>query len=294
MPRLQRIRSSGLSQAAQAVARQLANTRLPIVSRRMLYGLIANLFEEREGLYLRGPQMSQAEYARIRKGLLAAQIMANDLDYGGQAFRVLAISDAPADEICCIVDPTCHVSYLSAMQRYGLTDRRPESLHISRPRPNPAHAKKSVDERLIPFPEAIKHPETVRGRKIALHEFSGHIQPITLRGTRTRIVSIGRCFVDMLLEPQRCGGMQHVLAVWEEHAARFKSEIIQEVDGLAMPAIKVKAGYILEERLGMQDEAFAHWQKLAETQTWGSLDADAPVNPLQDSRSQRWEIIINA
>ncbi len=260
----------------------------------MLYGLIANLFENREGLYLRGPQMSQAEYTRFRKALLAARIIANDPDYRGLAFRVLSVSDAPADEICCLVDPTCHVSYLSAMQRYGLTDRRPESLQISRPKPNPAHAKKSQEERLIPFPQAIKHPETVRGRKIALYEFSGQAQTITLRGTRTRIVSIGRCFVDMLLEPQRCGGMQHVLAVWGEHAARFKSEIIQEVESLGKAAIKVKAGYILEERMGLQDAAFTHWQKLASTQSWGSLDADAPVDPLQDIRSHRWEITINA
>lgn len=294
MPSPLKIRSSGLSRAAQAVAGQLANMGLPIVSRYMLYGLIANLFENREGLFLRGLQMSRAEYARIKNGLLAERILAEDSDYARLAFRVISVPDAPADEICCIVDPTCHVSYLSAMQRYGLTDRRPESLQIARPKPNAGHGKKNPDERLIPFPKAIKHPETVRGRKIALYEFSGQARSITLRGTRTRIVSIGRCFVDMLLEPQRCGGMQHVLVVWEEHAAGFKSEIIKEVDSLANAAIKVRAGYILEERLGLQDAVFTSWQKLATMQTWGRLDPDTPANPMRDSRSKRWEIIINA
>ncbi len=67
-----------------------------------------------------------------------------------------------------------------------------------------------------------------------------------------RVATVGQTFLDMVREPELCGGMVHVMAVWREHAGERHEEIIQAVDGSASAVARCRAGYILEERLGVE------------------------------------------
>ena len=66
------------------------------------------------------------DYNRLRLMLREANVIGTDRDYGRRGvIRVTAVSDLPAEDVICLVDPTYYVSHLSAMQRWGLTGRSP-------------------------------------------------------------------------------------------------------------------------------------------------------------------------
>ena len=97
--------------------------------------MIRRLYRESSGhtLYLRRATPQRDDYVRLKSLLQWAGVVRSDRDYRASGIRVLTISDLPAEDIICLVDPTCYLSHLSAMQRWGLTDRSPKALLLTRP-----------------------------------------------------------------------------------------------------------------------------------------------------------------
>jgi len=235
-----------------------------------------------------------------QRRLMMRRTIAPDTDFRSGVWRVVqSTRSGSAEEIACIADPFCYVSHLSAMQRYGLTDRSPESLHLSTPKRalwNSMRDEKMVadlgDERDIEHPALLRFgfKERIRRRPVTIHETSHPAEPVTVRGERTRITSIGRTFVDMLAEPSLCGGIHHVLDIWDNEAERWTNEIIAAVDAITAKIVKVRAGYILSERLDVDDKRIAAWQAFAQRGGSRKLDPDAPYAPIF---SERWMISLN-
>ncbi len=281
--------SKKLSRAGARVAALLQEIGKPILSQYELYHVIGRLYENPEGLYLRQKNIDRTEFDRIKANLRAANIIAKDADYGARAYRVNTVPDLPAEEICCLVDPSCYVSHLSALQRYGLTNRRPVKLTLSRPsNPGRKDKPKSTAEWLPP--QITSHPDMVRGRKIQLAQTSSPGATITLRGTSIRIATVGRCFRDMLSDPELCGGMAHVVSIWKQHAPTYLEEILREIDACDAAIVKVRAGFILEAELGIQDDTIQSWEKFA--QRGGSRRLD-PEKPYKAKHSEKWMLSIN-
>ncbi len=198
-----------------------------------------------------------------------------------------------------MVDPFCYVSHLSAMQRYGLTDRSPAALHITTParsRWNEMRDRKTALDlgamagTLHPPLLHVRFRENVRRRPVAIHESSHPAEPIAIRGEGTRITTIGRTFVDALSEPALCGGIRHVLDIWEGNGREWLDQIVEAVDAFDAKIVKVRAGYILSERLHIEDDRIAAWQRFAQRGGSRKLDADAPYAPRY---SERWMISLN-
>jgi len=227
-----------------------------------------------------------------------ARVIGTDLDYRAQAIRVLSISDLPAEDIVCLIDPTCYVSHLSAMQRWGLTDRSPKALALTRP------DRKTAAERLLAyrtevlgedgadsFPlSIIGHPSRVRGRAVRVRESKSAGSHLTIRGSDVRLATIGQTFLDMLQEPGLCGGMPHVLEAWEEHAETYLDEIVAAVDAAASGLVKSRAGYILEERLGLHHRGINRWKACG--QRGGSRKLD-PAEGFAPAFSETWMLSLN-
>ena len=67
--------------------------------------------------------------------LEARKALVMDSDFRSGVWRVTQSTRAgSAEEVACIADPFAYVSHLSAMQRYGLTDRSPQALHLTTPK----------------------------------------------------------------------------------------------------------------------------------------------------------------
>ena len=299
MPNFARARK--LTRAAAYLAGMLEENNKPVLSRLDFFLMVLTMYRESSGkkLYLRRDAPNADDVARLLSILNSSGATNSDRDYGSRAIRVLSVSDLPAEDIACLVDPTCYVSHLSAMQRWGLTDRTPKILALTRPDRETATAvlRAYVNESLgeieyNPYPLwLIRHPSRVRRRRISMYASSSAGEFTINRGTNIRISTIGQTFLDMLQNPVLCGGMSHVLEVWHEHASTFLEEIVSAIDQSAKALIKVRAGYILEERLGLNHPYIEKWTEFAQRGGSRKLDASHDYIPIY---SEKWMISLNA
>ena len=78
-----------------------------------------------------------------------------------------------------------------------------------------------------------------------------------------RVSTIGRTFLDMLRISELCGGISYVLDIFENHSENYLKLIINEIDQHGAPIDKVRAGYILDERLHIKFDELNEWVKEA-------------------------------
>lgn len=289
-----------LTHAGSHLADLLKDNGKPVLSQFDFFRFVWRMYRESsgKGLYLRSDTPGQSEYVRLKSILRDAGVIGTDRDYGKRVIRVLSISDLPAEDIVCLLDPTCYVSHLSAMQRWGLTDRSPRVLLLTRP------DRKAAAEELIsyrtealgkdetnPFPSTIVgHPTRVRGQAVRILESKSVGKCLKSRGSSVRLSTIGQTFLDMLQRPDLCGGMYHVLDVWGEHAETYLPEIVAAVETTSSGIVKSRAGYILEERQGLRHRGIERWKKSG--QRGGSRKLD-PTKDFAPAYSATWMISLN-
>ena len=289
-----------LTRAASLLADQLEEYGKPVISSFEFYRIVRAIYQHSSGkrLYLRRATPNQEDIARFRSILRSACLIASDRDYGSRIIRVLNVSDLPADEIVCLVDPTCYISHLSAMQRWGLTNRAPYPLMLTRPDRKTAIAalrtcmRQAMGEAedTLYQPKLITHPPLVRRRKIWLHESTSAGECLTVQGEKARLSTMGQTFLDMLQKPFLCGGMRHVMDVWEEYAEQYLEFILSAVDRSPKAIVKCRAGYILQEYLGLSHPLIEKWKDFGQRGGSRKLDPDRNFEP---KFSETWKISIN-
>lgn len=289
-----------LTRAGHHLAELLEENGKPVLTQFDFFQIVRKMYRDHgdEKLYLRSNSPTKDNYTRILSDLKKTAVVAPDRDYGKRVIRVLTISDLPAEDIVCLIDPTCHVSHLSAMQRWGLTDRRPDALALTRPDRRTATEKirgymreALGEDETTPFPLRIMgHPDRVRRRAIQVHESKTPSKYLRNRGSEFRLSTIGQTFLDMLQRPGLCGGMSHVLDVWEEHAETYLDEIISAVDSCLSNLLKSRAGYILEERLGLHHHVIESWKRFGQRGSSRKLD---PTEAYTPTFSETWMISLN-
>lgn len=261
-----------------------------------------------EQLFLRGDILGEPlkylpkewDNIRSRRAMSRLQrrsVIIPDADFRSGVWRIVQSSaSGTAEQIACLVDPFCYVSHLSAMQRYGLTERSPDALHITRAKReiwNELRDRKMALEleAYSARPLLIRYGfgENIRRRPVIVHESRNPAEMLSV-SDGSRVSSLGRTFADMLSEPALCGGMRHVIDVWENHAEDSLDEIIEAIDAFDKKLVKVRAGYLLTEVLGVQNTTVDSWQKNAQRGGSQKLDPDAPYEPVF---SDRWMLSLN-
>lgn len=293
-------RQRKLTRADKYLADLLEKNGKPVITQFEFFRIVRQMYREsyNKKLYLRRRIPDYDDYRRFRSKLNKAGVIRPDRDYRSRVVRVLAVSDLPAEDIICLVDPTCYVSHLSAMQRWGLTDRNPAALMLTRPdRKTTATQLQAMTEdlnedRTNPFRLNIfGHPPRVRNRAVRIYQSKTAGSFLKIRGNDARLSTIGQTFLDMLQRPDLCGGMSHVLDVWEDHAETFLEEVVSAVDTATSGLVKSRAGYILEERLGLWHRRIEPWR--AFSQRGGSRKLD-PTKEYAATYSDTWMISLNA
>ena len=277
---------------------------LPVVTFYDFYVLGHQLFRSKawkdEPLKRMPHNWDQLRAKNAIRRLEARRALVSDSDFTSGVWRVTQATRAgSAEEVACIADPFAYVSHLSAMQKYGLTDRSPQALHLTtpkRPRWNALRNERALHD--LPDVQRVENPilnrpgfrDTIRRRPVVVHVSSHPWNPSPISGEETRITSIGQTFADMLTEPGLCGGMRHVLDVWESEASQWVQEIVAVIDQLDVKIVKVRAGYILSEIMDIDHPALHNWERYAQRGGSRKLDPDAEYAP---EFSERWMISIN-
>lgn len=286
---------------AEATSAKLDTLGKPIISEHELFSIIWDIYQKRLAKNLRGDYPSRPRYVRTRTMLKDAGVIRQDHDYG-RFWRIMSVSDQPADSIVCIADPYCYISHMSAMQKYGLTNRRPEALFITSPTDAIVQSwnyKKFLDqygnvpENLEIYIEPITlihHPNLVRRRLVSQIKTVLYGDWRKVRGSEERIASIGQVFLDMLEEPSKCGGMRHIIEVWQEHALKYLGQIIETVDICKKPILKIRAGYILDELMHVEHPLIQSWERFAQRGGSRVLESGRPYS---EPYSEKWMLSVD-
>ena len=284
---------------AEAARQLLVDDDRPVISINDLYGLLRRLYSgeysDRVEARTRKTEPSDEDLYRALQRLETARVVRRDPDFGAGLYQVFDVLEQSAEAVCCTVDPLCYVSHLAAMHMHGLTERSSTHLVLTRPADplwrgilEAQHASLGQPP-VRPRPKRSL-PEKVRGRPILMHDtrHPGKWDPM---GRRIRVATVGQAFLDMVTRPAWCGGMAHVLQVWEREAGTHFEEIVDTV-GASVPKLpKVRAGYILDEMLGMEDGRVRAWRALAQRGSSQRLDPEQPYAP---TFSEAWMLSLNA
>lgn len=247
------------------------------------------------------PTLSEGRFKRNRRKLLRNRYMLNHRNFGGGVYQLPGSKKQSVEEQCCFVDPFCYISHFSALQYYNLTNRSPTHLILTTPSPGLWLEKKRERIKLEFqnenfqklgqqfFVRSAFH-KRISGRPVIRHNSNYPGNPIKIRGTFGRISKIGRVFFDTLAQPDWCGGINHVLEVWINYAPKYQEEIVDCVSKSNNEIVKVRAGYIIEEVLNLQNEKVSEWRKFA--QRGGSRKLD-PMSPYSPKFSKNWMLSIN-
>jgi predicted transcriptional regulator of viral defense system len=243
-----------------------------------------------------------AEFHRALSSLEASGILKDHPNFRKRVYRLLGRKEESIEEVACTIDPFCYVSHLSAMSHHGLTNRLPVKLFLSSPGSQlwkeEAHKqmrKDLGDELEIYLSEALPLLSRVNMLRIGqteIHRFSSiHWGAYkNIRGKAIRVSTIGRTFLDMLRKPELCGGMRHVIEVFDKHASTYLPAIVGEINQHGGPIDKVRAGYILDERMKLEHPTIDHWVDFASRGGSRKLDASEEYLP---NWSEKWSISLN-
>lgn len=294
-------------QILRALTLSIGDIKKPIITTYDLGLILFSLYHERSYKGEPLPHIQKAlpeaqDFSRVLRELTENGIIENPPQYPSSTYSLLGKRPDSVEDAVCAIDPFCYVSHLSAMAFHGITDRAPTTLFLSTPSPTDwkAYSLQAMEKKLGPqldayinsgLPKLQKHQFNRLG-KTHLHWYnSKHLGAYKNIANRTiRVSTIGRTFLDMLRNPELCGGMNHVLQVFENHGGQYLRLITDEIDRHGKAIDKVRAGYILEERLNLTSTTIDSWTQFA--QRGGSRKLD-PSEEYVPQWSEKWCISLN-
>lgn len=291
----------------KAVSLFLNTWEFPVITDYQLGRFIFHVYQKKE--YLGNPvQVNKSvpdarEFSSLITQCLTDGILNQNRDFPTKSvFDILGQINPPAEDIVCTMNPFAYVSHLSAMDYHGLTDRNPKTLYISTPSPRlwkqfaEVRMEKELGEYLVAYKESgfpqLHGISLKKVNKRPIHVYwSSHPGAFkNVKNRPLRVSTIGRTFLDMLREMDLCGGIEHVLEVYQQYASMYQNLIVEEIDRHGKPIDKVRAGYILEEMNGLHHPGIQKWEKFI--QRGGSRKLD-PAEEYSTVYSEKWCLSIN-
>lgn len=282
----------------------------PVVSNYQLGTLFFKLSQSKEfrkiprKMTAKSAYPSCEKFERIKNTLIDLGILKENRNFfQNTVFYIIANVNFLPEEIICSVDPFSYTSHISAMVYHGLTDRLPSTLVFSSP-PQKAwtqFAKEKTEKDLgewfshyidAGFPKLVNISfEKIEKRPIRKYA-SSHLGAFkTIKDKQLRVATIGRTFLDMVREPNLCGGINHVIDIYKDNGKKYESLIVETIERHGTLIEKTRAGYILEELCNIENPSLMKWAE--QVQRGGSRKLD-PKNEYSPIYSERWALSLNA
>jgi len=216
-------------------------------------------------------------------------------------YQILARPKISLDEKISQADPFAVISYLSAMQYHGITDRRSSIVYYRTA--NLQTRKAAIHDSLSKALGEYEYDKYIKSGMPSMTIFhpkkpnlvhSVHSSSIekhyVLSHGKGKVASIASCFLQMLQKPEFCGGIYHVIDVFEEYSEVYLNLIVNFIDRHGTSIDKVRAGYILDERLKLRHEVIENWVQYSQRGGSRKLDSTAAYQP---KYSEKWALSIN-
>lgn len=278
----------------------------PVISNHTLAVELTRLLSSPDyaGRPIRPPRngLDHDTYLAARTALIERGALLSEHDLPSTQLRIPGHSDASPGEVMCAIDPFGHVAFLSAMEFHGLTNRLPKRLYFVTfdAASWQQHARDRTARELGPLLPAyeaadlppLKYTRVARINGVAVETVrtkdAGHWRR-AMNGA-LRVTGIGRTFLDMIQRPELCGGIRHVIEVFEEHAQSHIASIVNEISANGGKIDRVRAGYILNDRCGIELPEIDAWRVDAARGGSRKLDAHAGYASVF---SEKWSLSIN-
>jgi predicted transcriptional regulator of viral defense system len=293
---------------AGAATLEIGRLAQPIVTDYELGRVLFSLYDKKESAgqkigRLRKPFPDIGDFRSLARTLLERGILRKSRDFRGNVYNILGKTHSSAEEILCAVDPFAYVSHLSAMSYHGLTNRIPSTIFYSTPQ-HPkwsgfAMSKMRADlgNQLEAYREGqlprLAHIRFARIGKQPVHKYASiHAGAFKVVKDRVlRVSTIGRTFLDMVRAAHLCGGINHVIEVYEAHAKQYEQLIVDEVERHGTLIDKTRVGYLLDEKCGITgNPVLEKWAQ--HVQRGGSRKLD-PLAEYSSHYSERWCLSLN-
>ncbi|NIF21603.1 type IV toxin-antitoxin system AbiEi family antitoxin domain-containing protein [Candidatus Pantoea multigeneris] len=275
----------------------------PVIALHEFYEYIYTLYRDKSFGDLPIGKIQSAE----PEGRILNEALSDMLEQGillpaidGYVWQISNRDAATAQQQICDITPYSHLSYLSAMEWHGLTDRIPHVLHVTQAPLTAARKlyQASLHERLPDLknqtpllPRSFTPKGKIDGKTILQHTKNKYRFRPELHGSGgIRVTNLGETFLDMLRNPEHCGGYTHVEDVFRERAAEHLPVIVNTVEKEGTGIDKARTGYILEEVCGLSHRTIDKWK--ATVQRGGSRRL-VSSNPYKNVFSEVWCISIN-
>lgn len=293
----------------RAVALEIGRLNQPVVTLHQIAVVIFNLYltgtcKGEKIAHLSKTRADRSDCTRIVRKLVSLGVLEESRSVRhNEVFNLLGRDRGTPEEIACSVDPFAYISHMSAMEWHGLTDRIGRTMIYSSPPPKNWHrfareklqkevGKDHLHDYLIKNLPRLKRLNFKKIGRMSIHRYVGeHLGAFTsVQGQCTRVSTIGRTFLDMIREPDLCGGIYHVLDVYNEHGRRYLKLIVDDIDRHGRKIDKIRAGYILDERMNVHEPRIDGWRKFAQRGGSRKLSSGSPYS---SEYSEKWSLSTN-
>lgn len=278
------------------------------ISKKRLNEIIYYLYQTKEfdGLRVQGISKSTPtvrEYSRYITKLEDSGIIKPERSLSSGSTSSFYIVNTPGKksslEMICSVFPYGYISYLSAMSWYGITDRIPKKIYFTAPSRDSWKEKSfaEISDRLgsrvssSDFIPPYPSNGVYFGKEISLSTIANMIEPRDADGG-IRVPDVGDLFIDMLRHPEKCGGEEHAIDVFMEHASTFKRKIINRTNLHGTAIDKARIGFMLCDVLGVNSETISDWKE-EKSNSRGSSRKLISKADFSSIYSEDWNMSIN-
>ena len=293
---------------SKAITLSLGELHQPVVSKYQLGVLVCKLYStaNHHGHSIAGLKLKQLDLPAFNyqlNKLLDLGIVSPTPKLRSSVFNILGKDSNSPGEIACSIDPFAYISHLSAMEYHGITDRLPKTLFISTPDQKKwkefaqERMKKDLTSDLANYldnklPKLTRiNSDKIGGKNTHRYSSLHYGAYKTVRDSPLRISTIGRTFLDMVRAPDLCGGIYHVMEVYQEYVSSYLNLIVDEVDRHGKAIDKIRIGYILEDKCNISNNAtIESWINYVQRGGSRKLDSTQEYSP---TYSERWCLSLN-
>ncbi|WP_100637092.1 type IV toxin-antitoxin system AbiEi family antitoxin domain-containing protein [Marinomonas sp. ef1] len=273
----------------------------PVITNADLYQILLDLYKNKEfeGVKIGKILKDKPDDSTFRNkvGLLEQNGVLTPL-IDNKAYVISGKGNFSAEQAGCYLYLFSNLCYLSAMDYHGLTERIPKVIQIMIPSKETykdlLHEKYSdsdIEENTYLKQRSIEIRKKIENKTFQYYKSKNFtvFKEIPDSGG-VRVSPIGKTFLDMLQNPDECGGLSHVIDVFEENFEDNKRLIIKEFDKNGKAIDKARLGFIIESLLGISDQKFDEWANKAQR---GGSRKLSPKDEFSPYFSERWCISIN-